>query len=52
VAARSGTGSLLGSARTAGGSQGGALGVLKTQANGLVGYLERELEGFELPEGL
>ncbi|CCX06505.1 hypothetical protein FPQ18DRAFT_303457 [Pyronema domesticum] len=52
VAARSGTGSLLGSARTAGGSQGGALGVLKTQANGLVEYLERELEGFELPEGL
>ena len=31
---------------------GGALGVLKMQAAALGGYLERELEGFELPEGL
>lgn len=31
---------------------GGALGVLKMQAVALGRYLEGELEGFELPEGL
>ncbi|KAF8243062.1 hypothetical protein K440DRAFT_614624 [Wilcoxina mikolae CBS 423.85] len=31
---------------------GGSLGILKTQAQGLVSYLEKELKGYELPEGL
>ncbi|KAI5778361.1 hypothetical protein EDC01DRAFT_634752 [Geopyxis carbonaria] len=31
---------------------GGSLGILKTKAQGLVTYLEKELQGFELPEGL
>jgi len=31
---------------------GGGLGVLKTQAQALVQYLEKELGGYELPEGL
>lgn len=31
---------------------GGSLGILKTQAQGLVNYLEKELQGFELREGL
>jgi len=31
---------------------GGSLGILKTQAGALVMYLEKELQGFELPEGI
>ena len=31
---------------------GGGLGILKTQAVALVNYLEGELRGFELPEGI
>jgi len=31
---------------------GGSLGILKAQAQGLVSYLEKELRGYELPEGL
>lgn len=31
---------------------GGGLGLLKTQAQALVQYLEKELGGYELPEGL
>lgn len=31
---------------------GGGLGILKTQAVALVDYLEGELRGFELPEGI
>lgn len=30
----------------------GSLGILKTQAQALVNYLEKELKGFELPEGI
>lgn len=30
----------------------GSLGILKTQAQALVDYLEKELRGFELPEGI
>lgn len=30
----------------------GTLGILKTQAQALVDYLEKELRGFELPEGI
>jgi len=31
---------------------GGSLGILKTQAQGLVDYLAKELIGYELPDGL
>ncbi|KAF8533877.1 hypothetical protein BDD12DRAFT_897532 [Trichophaea hybrida] len=31
---------------------GGSLGILQTQAQGLVSYLEKELKGYELPESL
>ncbi|KAI5807403.1 hypothetical protein DFH27DRAFT_608170 [Peziza echinospora] len=31
---------------------GGSLGILKAQAQALVDYLEKELRGFELPEGI
>ena len=34
------------------GQGGGGLGVLKAQAQALVDYLEEELRGFELPEGI
>lgn len=33
-----------------GGAGGGSLGILKTQAQGLVSYLEKELQGFEVRE--
>ncbi|RPB20939.1 hypothetical protein L211DRAFT_491341 [Terfezia boudieri ATCC MYA-4762] len=52
-------GSMRGTGTTAVGSvnsvstgQGGGLGVLKAQAQALVDYLEEELRGFELPEGI
>lgn len=35
-----------------GGVGGGSLGILKAQAQALVDYLEKELRGFELPEGI
>lgn len=40
----------VGSGLRAGGM--GSLGILKTQAQALVDYLEKELKGFELPEGI
>ncbi|KAF8464375.1 hypothetical protein BDZ91DRAFT_729718 [Kalaharituber pfeilii] len=52
-------GSLRGTGTTAVGSvssvtagSSGSLGILKAQAQALVDYLEKELKGFELPEGI
>jgi len=49
-----GSAGALGSARPASvkAVAGGGLGLLKTQAQALVQYLEKELGGYELPEGL
>ncbi|RPA89517.1 hypothetical protein L873DRAFT_1721466 [Choiromyces venosus 120613-1] len=41
-----------GGGSTSGVAVGGGLGILKTQAVALVNYLEGELRGFELPEGI
>ena len=45
-------GSARGAGGSAGGGGGGSLGLLKTQADALGRYLEEELKGFELPEGI
>lgn len=42
----------VGSVSSVGGGSGGSLGILKTQAQALADYLEKELRGFELPEGI
>lgn len=51
-AASSGGAGSVKTGSTAGVSQGGALGLLKTQAHGLAVYLREELKGYELPDGL
>ena len=42
----------MGSSSSGVGVAGGSLGILKAQAQALTDYLENELRGFELPEGI
>lgn len=42
----------VGSVKSVNGGHGGSLGILKAQAQALTDYLEKELKGFEFPEGI